>query len=292
VRIPIFGLSPKNEKIGQPRPGANATARHAGCGRTRRAAQRRGLPVTSTNMKTSDQGDASGVPQLSSNDIELKAEEVIEFFDRSLLSSYKPTPIRDFALKTKQQFGIEFRTDLDLGFSSPGRKCLGKFRIKPRAIFVDASLDGTERFPFVLAHEYAHLVLHRKIDPLKSGYSTSSIDDTEFDFATGKKILMSPRDWIEWQANRFASAILMPRRTFSGALIDYHKSQNIRRNIGIVVVNKTQTSQNELRITVSHLAIVYGVNRTNVECRLRDLELLQDHRNPGTRHISELLKEE
>ncbi len=146
--------------------------------------------------------------------------------------------------------------------------------------------------PFILAHEYGHLVLHRKVDPVRSGYATSTIGDTEQDFVTGKKILSTPRDWIEWQANRFASAILMPRATFSDALIDFHKEQGIRRNVGIVVVNGTLPSQSDFAHVVGQLSDVYGVNRTTIECRMRDLELLQDHRIAPTSHISELFKEE
>jgi len=231
------------------------------------------------------------IPRLSSNDIELKAEEVIKFYDERVLNFAQPSPVREFALETKQRFGVDFRDDLDLGQGASGRKYLGQFRIKPRGIFVDVSLKGSDRFPFVLAHEFGHLVLHRRIDPLKSGYSSSSIDDTELDFVTGKKILRTPRDWIEWQANRFAAALLMPRATFSDALVSYQKSKDIKRNIGSVYVDATTTSLRDLDRTLVRLAIVFGVNRTNVECRLRDLELLQDHRNASTHHISQLLME-
>jgi len=234
----------------------------------------------------------AGIPRLSSNEIELKAEEVIRFFCERVLDSAQPTPVREFVVETKRRFGVEFRDDLDLGQGASGRKYLGQFRIKPRGIFVDVSLKGSDRVPFVLAHEFGHLVLHRRIDPLKSGYSTSSIDDTEMDFVTGKKILRTPRDWIEWQANRFASALLMPRATFSSALINHQKSQDLKRNIGIVYVDATAPSRRDLDLTLAHLGSIYRVNRTNVECRLRDLELLQDHRNASTQHISQLLMEE
>jgi Zn-dependent peptidase ImmA (M78 family) len=243
-------------------------------------------------MKPESKTDAARVPQLSSNDIELKAEEVIKFFDPAILASAKPTPVREFALETKRRFGVDFRDDIDLGSGGAGRKCLGQFRIKPRGIFIDVSLNGSDRLPFVLAHEYGHLVLHRHIDPQKSGYSTSSIEDTEYDFVTNRKRFLTPRDWIEWQANRFAAALLMPRATFSDSLIDFHKSQGIQRNIGVVFVDATASSRHEFGLIVGHLTEVYGVNRTNIECRLRDLELLQDHRSPSTHHISELLKEE
>lgn len=243
-------------------------------------------------MKTDEQKDPAKVPRLSSNDIELKAEEVIKYFDASPLKVATHVPIRDYALLSKQRFGIDFREDIDLGQSSTGRKYLGQFRLKPKGIFVDVSLKGSDRAAFVLAHEFGHLVLHRHIDPEKSGYSTSSIEDTERDFITGKKMLSTPRDWIEWQANRFASALLMPRATFSDSLIDYHKEAGIRRNVGVIYVDASTPSMRDFYLAIAHLSNIYGVNHTNIECRLRDLELLQDHRIASTKHVSELLKEE
>lgn len=201
------------------------------------------------------------------------------------------TPVREFALETKRRFGVDFRVDLDLGGPPGGGKYLGRFRVRPRGIFVDISLEGSDRFPFVLAHEYGHLVLHRNVDTAKAGYSDDSIEDGDLDFVTNRKELRSPRDWIEWQANRFAAALLMPRATFSDALIEYHKQAGIRRNVGVVVVDSSAPSQRDLSLVLGHLARLYEVNRTNVECRLRDLERLQDHRHPSTRHISELLME-
>ena len=232
------------------------------------------------------------IPQLSANDIEVKAEQVIKYFDLNLLSTPQAVPIREFASQTKHKFAIDYRTDIDLGTGPGGKKCLGQFRTTPRGIFIDQSLEGSDRFPFVLAHEYGHFVLHRKIDPVKCGYTTSSLDDAEVDFVTHKKVLTTPRDWIEWQANRFASAILMPRATFSDALIDFHKQQGWNRQIGVVIVNATQQSRRDFNHTLGALSLVYSVNRTNIECRLRDLQLLQDHRNPETRHISQLFKED
>jgi Zn-dependent peptidase ImmA (M78 family) len=234
----------------------------------------------------------SVVPKLSSNDIELKAEQVIEFFEKSVLHGARPTPLLDFARSIKQKYGVDFRTDLDLGGEGPSKKLLGLYRPKPRAIFIDRSLEGTNRQPFVLAHELGHYVLHRDLDPKKSGYTDSVIGDTEFDMMTLKKILSTPRDWIEWQANRFASAILMPRATFSDALISYHRDAGIKRNVGIVVVNKTLPSIADFQMTLARLADKFGVNKTNVEYRLNDLDLLQDLRGTKSSHIAQFFKEE
>ncbi len=239
--------------------------------------------------KSDKPNDNQTIPKWWSNDIELKAQEIIEFFDATILDKPKHTPILEFVEETKRRFGLMFRCDIDLG-AHKGRKILGSFSPKPRSIYIDISIKDTERFPFILAHEFGHLVLHRRIDPVKSGYAGSQIDDTEHDFVTGKKILITPRDWIEWQANRFASAILMPRMTFTDALIDFQKSIEIKRNIGKIVL-ANNSSYPDFNKSVLHLSQLYSVNKTNVECRLRDLEMLDDLRNKDVQHISELLME-
>lgn len=242
-------------------------------------------------VKSDKPNDSRTIPKLSSNDIELKAQEVIEFFDATILDGPNQTPIFEFAKETKSRFGLIFRCDTDLGAFNTDRKILGRFCPKPLSIFIDISIKDTERFPFVLAHEFGHFVFHRRIDPVRSGYAESLINDTEHDFITGRKILITPRDWIEWQANRFASAILMPRVTFIDALIDFQNSLGIKRNIGKIVLDNKRYSYTDLNKYISHLAMLYSVNKTNVECRLKDLEILVDLRGKDTKHISELFME-
>lgn len=135
------------------------------------------------------------------------------------------------------------------------------------------------------------VTLQRRIDPVESGYSGSKINDTKHDFITGKKILITPRDWIEWQANRFASAILMPLVTFIDALIDFQNSAGIKRNIGKIFLDNRRSSYTDFKNYVSHLKKLYSVSKTNVECRLKDLEILIDLRKKDIKHISELFME-
>lgn len=103
---------------------------------------------------------------------------------------------------------------------------------------MDKSLDGDLRQKFVIGHEFGHLVLHRNLLIKIKGYADVDIADSEKDIVTGKKILLTPRDWLEWQANRFSSAILMPRRTMLSALIDVQKSLEIHRNMGQIYLDE------------------------------------------------------
>lgn len=232
------------------------------------------------------------VSRLSADQIERKAEEFIEYFDARVLDQPKPTPLLEFCMEIREQFGLKFGIDVDLGGSISGKKILGAFCPMPRSIYIDRSIVGTIRMPFVLAHEIGHYVLHRKLDPKSCGYSDAKIEDGDVDLMTGKKQLLSPRDWIEWQANRFAVALLMPRKTFQSALVLYQWEIGIRRNLGTVVLNGTNPSRVDHLRAITRLAEVYGVNRTNVEYRLNELGLVEDLAPRKSNQISAFFKSE
>ena len=230
------------------------------------------------------------VQNLSGNDIEIKAEEFISYFDKSILDKPQMTPYFSIIATLKDEFGILVSLSTQLGFTESGHKILGKFISKPRAIMIDEEVTETERLPFTLAHEIGHLVLHRNLKIDKEDYS--EITDTEYDLVTGKKILTTNRDWIEWQANKFASSFLLPRATFQNALIDIQRKMDITKNIGIVYVEKADYSLRDFNKIKESLAKHYQVSKTVVEFRLSNLKLLIDRRMFNVKHVSEFLKEE
>lgn len=232
----------------------------------------------------------NNIPILSRDNIELKSEEVIEYFYPNTLDKPQKTPIELICKSLNTQFNIQFDFGCDLGNSDSGRKILGKFIFKPQSILIDDSVINTIRFPFILAHEIGHLVLHRNISYIKSNYK--DIVDTEIDFVSGNKILQTDRDWIEWQANRFASSFIMPRQTISIAVIMVQQKMGINHNIGQVYVSKESSSIRDFNNLLSEVAAIYDVNKTNVENRLSDLGILIDHRLKDVKHISELFKED
>jgi len=134
------------------------------------------------------------------------------------------------------------------------------------------------------------LILHRKVDYVKSNYDT--ITDTKIDFVTGKKRLETERDWLEWQANQFASSFLMPRSTMLISVIAIQKKIGVNNNVGQIYVTKECYSLREFNNTLGEISNIYDVNKTNVEHRLSDLGILIDLRLKDIKHISELLKEE
>ena len=116
--------------------------------------------------------DKSGVPILSADKIELKAEEVISYFDKRILDVPQRTPLLEYIETLHNQFKLERRYNQKLGTTKHGNTILGKTRLKPLGLYVDASLVNDPRFNFVLGHELGHVVLHRFVDVKKTGYES------------------------------------------------------------------------------------------------------------------------
>lgn len=233
--------------------------------------------------------DENGVPVLSRQDIELKAEEVISYFDKNILEEPQPTPLVEFIKILNKRFHLLIGLKKDLGETKSGKKVLGKTQLKPLGIHIDTSLlKDDSRFNFVLGHELGHVVLHRDIDTKRTGYEEQEIVDTEIDFKTGKKNLSIPRDWIEWQANYFSSTILMPRQTIMAAVIKKQQEMGFTKNFGQIYLEPKGYSRKDYLEIREHLKFKFAVNVTNIQVRLKDLGILVDRMNMNVKHVSEL----
>jgi hypothetical protein len=234
-----------------------------------------------------------GVPVISAHAIELKAEEVISYFDKKILCKPQPTPLIEFVKILNERFNLLLDFKKDLGTNKLGKKILGITQLKPLGIRVAPFLLMDDpRFSFVLGHELGHVVFHRNIDLKRTGYESQEIVDTKNDIVTGKKNLTTPRDWIEWQANYFSSAIIMPRDTIMAAVIEKQQKMGFTKNIGQIILEPKGYSIKDYLEISEHLQHVFAVNATNVENRLNDLRILVDRRDMDVKHISELFTTE
>lgn len=236
--------------------------------------------------------DPRGVPRLSRADIELKAQVVIEYFAPETLEKPALTPIWSFVEKSKAEFGLQFDASRTLGTSRNGGKILGEYVFRPRTIRIDQSLVDDVRLPFVLAHEFGHFVLHRRLQVNQEDYFGDRIRDTKRDLVTGRKILTTPRDWIEWQASFFAASVLVPRSTVRHAVMAAQREIGIAKNLGTIVLEAKPYSYRDFNAVRDQLCLLYQVSRTAIRNRLAGLGILIDLRDKNTRHISELLRED
>ncbi len=62
----------------------------------------------------------------------------------------------------------------------------------------------------------------------------------------------------------------------------------IKRNLGRIILEAKKYSLKDYKKIQKHLELVFSVNATNVECRLKDIGILVDRMNLNVQHVSEL----
>jgi len=221
--------------------------------------------------------DPLGIPVLDTEDIEQLSERFLAYVAAPCLHSPRFTPLAEIMDRIRSMGLCSFSFNEDLGATDEGYKYLGYFDIRRKHIAIDVSLGPDDpRFPFTVAHELGHFYLHSRIKPeaLRTDMSGGLRDSTR-DIVTHRIDASNPRSLLEWQANRFAAGILVPRRTLREALIDVQQKRGIRRQIGLIWVDRSQSSNREYGATLTQLAMFYQVSRSVVRYRLRELDLLR-----------------
>ena len=205
---------------------------------------------------------------------------------RAFLTKFQPEvlkrPMRTDLASLLRQVKISYSYDFivsDLGLDRDS-KVLGITDFKNKVIGLDESFvqndyNKTVRVPFVLAHELGHCIIHGpRYNALKmAGVFEEQTTDT-LDAVTGRKTLVTERDFVEHHANVFAGCILMPSETVQQALITAQKNLGINRGVGKVYVDHHEYSIRDFNDTIVHLRRVYSVSKETVRTRLNQLGLI------------------
>ncbi|MBA3709180.1 MAG: ImmA/IrrE family metallo-endopeptidase [Planctomycetes bacterium] len=160
---------------------------------------------------------------LKKEQIEAATLELIQAYGKKYGEVSLPVPVEEM-LECHLGLSLEFGDLKDVtGFED----VLGATWIKNRRVVIDTQLDPTEnpdkvgRYRFTLAHEVGHWQLHRiyfEIDPLQR---------TIFDAATSRPSIVcrsSNKEPMEWQADTFASYLLMPAHLVEAVWREEHGS--------------------------------------------------------------------
>lgn len=219
--------------------------------------------------------DGNGVPILSHEGIELRTEKLLEVLAPKCLSEIVGTPIAAIAEGLTRERGLIIVPQANLG-SIGGRKIRGCCDINTGTVYVDDCLEpGSHKFNFTLAHEIGHFLMHRKVLP--SALNTDSgplIKDIDRDLVLNQLESDNPRSLIEWQANKFASSLLLPRKTFPKAVIEAQKELGLSRNLGKVYLNARNDP--DYKHLVDNLSLIYRVSVSVLRIRMQELNILVD----------------
>ncbi|MES2177979.1 MAG: ImmA/IrrE family metallo-endopeptidase [Gemmatimonadota bacterium] len=235
--------------------------------------------------------DELGIPILNAEDIEQLTERFLGRAAPFALVSPSFTPLAEIMGRIQRSNLCSFSFDEHLGHTTEGYKYLGYFNIKRKHIAIDASLSSEDvRFPFTVAHELGHFYLHGDISPTAlRADSSDGLRDSTRDLVTHRIDASSARSLLEWQANRFAAGILMPRRTVRDAVIQIQRERGLKRNLGMIWLDRQGVNRVEYKRTLGQLSSVYRVSQAVVRYRMRELGILQVDANTMLTRVGDTL---
>ena len=155
------------------------------------------------------------VPWISYKNIEMEAEKVlIEYANNIKPIEIPPVPVEHMIEKL---FELQLEVD-DVRRGGLGRDVLGCIYIKRKKIVIDSSLEYQEgRYHFTCGHELAHWWLHREWF-LQWEKQLSIFEEDEEPSVICRE--SEKRLRREQQADRFAAALLMPKKLVLAVLKD------------------------------------------------------------------------
>jgi Zn-dependent peptidase ImmA (M78 family) len=226
---------------------------------------------------------------LSRNDIDAKAEEVLVHFDPTSLSRAR-SPIYEVVDGLTKRYHVPFHFDEELGYSPRGKKILGLYHFGTRSILIDKILPtDSPRFRWTLSHEIGHFILHRKIDPRLVSREEPQLVDTRIQLRFIRTACRSELEWIEWQANHFASALLLPRPILFAALFTIQNRLGIRR-LGSIYLDDQRCNFQDYARTIQQMSVMLNVSRSVLRIRLLNLGILIDARRVSQDHVQNALR--
>lgn len=237
----------------------------------------------------------SGVPIVSRDEIDTIAERLVADFCPDAMRSPMEIDIDRFVVQylgMKQDFQYLSHCGIYLGMMvfndtdkipvyDPDARRAEYISAKAGTVIIDNSLLGNRqegRYRFTMGHEGGHAVLHHTF----FGYDPNQLSLLEPDNTPMIQCRVSSRhiekkpltqwadkDWMEWQANRMASAILMPRQ---------------------MVIDLVQTARqihpqcDQYQYLTSRVQRVFNVSCSAAQYRLKDLGLIPKnaHIDPGS----------
>lgn len=217
-------------------------------------------------QKTLGLKKVKGLKKLSANQIENLAIPILEKYNKL----YSAIEIDSFIEHLKEEYGLTFDFSKTLETVN-GKQIAGFYDVEKKEILIDNSIVGTEKFPFVLGHELGHFFLHSNLKINQERYN--DFEDSHYDFFADRHLFTNDKNWIEWQANKFAIALFLPKLLFLPHLIAYRTSIGISRPHHIYL-DEQKINQQDYYKTVNYLADYFGISKTSVKYRIEEFDLI------------------
>ncbi|MBQ4811281.1 ImmA/IrrE family metallo-endopeptidase [Pseudoalteromonas luteoviolacea] len=149
---------------------------------------------------------------------------------------------------------------------------LGTIDFTKKEICVDLNQCETkERLRFTIAHELGHLILGHSEYILSETCYGSHFDENRDDIDI-KDIMR-----LEWQANQFASSLLLPKEQFVKAFVYFARSKGISdRGFGALFVDEQPCNRDALNFITLSLMRQFKVSKAAIYIRLKQLGIVRE----------------
>ena len=151
--------------------------------------------------------------------------------------------------------------------------------LKESTMLIDLCLSGEKNLPrerYTKAHETSHWICHRSLhsyDKLPYEFRRSSAiacrDASIERYRYSEEFKRSESDWEEWQADRLAAALLMPKSTFTDVAQRVINNYGVKN--GILVKGYNVEASNKV---ISTVAKFFMVSPKATQIRMSQLGLL------------------
>lgn len=179
-----------------------------------------------------------------------------------------PVPLDSICEVLKNQAGLIVERNAQLG-----NGILGQISFGPDIIAIDdlqASLP--ERVRFTLAHEIGHFALeHRRF------MVRESCHDEDLDAENAESVNLKDVRRMEWQANYFASCLLLPKKQFERAFFrQAHLQELSDRGYGLLYLDDQKCNIDSFYKVTAPLMKEFQVSRSVIKLRLLKLGFLNE----------------
>ena len=224
------------------------------------------LPPVAIAAITNDSRAGERVECLSREEIEARCQEI----HAGIGYGFGPVPLELVC----SQYGVivdrEVPASEERAYGTLGRVDLMRQHI---TLFDSGSVDAP-RERFTLAHELGHVLL---------GHSrylhTETVDDADLERLGGDDVDDDDLRRMEWQANSFASRLLLPRNRFISDVVKLANALGIRdRGHGLIYVDEQRINQQTYYAITDALVAGFAASRSAIRIRLIELGLLVDTR--------------
>jgi transcriptional regulator with XRE-family HTH domain len=241
---------------------------------------------------------------LSKKAIALAADRILEKNGCGQGNYKAPTPIE---LLVEQEDGVSYiiaplpSTDGDPVVLGRTRWNCGLREITINKDLADSNKESdVHRFRFTLGHEFFHAIEHLQLPTGRSGhlhrsaqefvgfvdraapYRRSAAERAVNHWVEKSRVrgLDTPEDWREWQANTFASAVLMPEWAVRESFVSRFDAESIcvpeDKNTRELALEAAGELISGRKMYLQSIAQVFGVSRQAMAIRLLDLGLVRE----------------